>query len=242
VLVLGGTVEGRGLAGALRSAGHDVISSLAGRVANPRLPEGDVRVGGFGGVDGLAEYLDTQQISAVIDATHPFAARITANAAVACARTGTPLAVLRRPSWTPLDGDDWTDVPDLPAANDIISAMAPEAAVLLTVGRQGVGAFQAAPQRFWLRSVDPPAEPLPARCELILQRGPFTALQERQLFKRLRIDVLVTKNSGGPMTVAKLTMARELGLPVLMVTRPRLPDGVRTVNGIPAAILFIKDI
>jgi precorrin-6A/cobalt-precorrin-6A reductase len=238
VLVLGGTAEGRELAAALQAAGRPVISSLAGRVSSPRRPAGEVRVGGFGGIDGLSDYLRSQRISAVVDATHPFAARITGNAVAACDRTGTPLLVLRRPSWTPTDGDTWTTVADLTAAAAAVRRLDPDTAVLLTIGRQGIGAFAHAPQRFWLRAVDPPDGPAPDRCELILDRGPFTLAGEVDLLRRLAIDLLVTKNSGGPMTEAKLTAARHLGLPVLLVARPALPDGVSTVADVPAALTW----
>jgi precorrin-6A/cobalt-precorrin-6A reductase len=240
VLVLGGTGEGRELAGQLAAFGRPVISSLAGRVSQPRLPAGPVRVGGFGGVDGLAEYLRAEHISAVIDATHPFAARITQNAADACAATGTALLVLRRLPWTPVDGDHWTPVGDLAAAASIVGRLPPDDVVLLTVGRQGVEAFSALLQRFWLRAVDPPDGPTPARCDLLLDRGPFTLDGELELLQRLAIDLLVTKNSGGAMTVAKLTAARTLGLPVLMVERPALPDGVQVVTDVPAALAWLQ--
>jgi precorrin-6A/cobalt-precorrin-6A reductase len=238
VLVLGGTGEGRELAGQLAALGRPVISSLAGRVSAPLLPAGEVRIGGFGGVDGLTEYLRAQQFSAVVDATHPFAARITQNAATACAATGTPLLVLRRPPWTPVDGDHWTTVPDLRAAASMVSLLPADNVVLLTIGRQGVDAFAAAPQRFWLRAVDPPDAPVPAGCDLIIDRGPFTQDGELELLQRLAVDLLVTKNSGGPMTVAKLTAARILGLPVLMIERPALPGGVRVVDDVPTALAW----
>jgi precorrin-6A/cobalt-precorrin-6A reductase len=249
VLVLGGTAEGRETATALATSGLRVISSLAGRVAAPRSPPGEVRIGGFGGPDGLAEYLSAERISAVIDATHPFAARITGNAVAACARTGTPLLVLRRPPWLPVNGDRWTTVPDLTAAAAVLTGRhpdavrtagpSPDAAVLLTIGRQGVGAFCAAPQRFWLRSIDPPEPPLPARAELILDRGPFTRDGELALLRRLSIDVLVTKNSGGRLTAAKLAATRELGLPVIVIDRPADPPGIQVVPDVPSALTWL---
>ena len=235
VLVLGGTAEGRELATRLVADGVGVLSSLAGRVSAPRLPPGEVRVGGFGGAAGLAEFLATEGISAVIDATHPFAAGITANATSACLRTGTPLLVLRRPPWTAVPGDRWTTVPDLASAAATVAAEPAESVVLLTVGRQGVGAFYAAPQRFWLRAVDPPEGPQPARTEVILDRGPFTVDAELALLQKLSVDLLVTKNSGGPMTAAKLVAARQLGLPVIVVDRPAPPAGVPMVTDVPSA-------
>jgi precorrin-6A/cobalt-precorrin-6A reductase len=236
ILLLGGTAEGRELATGLNGVAGRVISSLAGRVSSPRPPPGEVRIGGFGGVAGLTEYLAQERICAVIDATHPFAARITANAVAACALTGTPLLVLRRPGWAPADGDRWSTVPDLPAAARALAEYGPDRVVLLTVGRQGVGAFADRPQQFFVRAVDPPQPPLPARTEVILDRGPFTVAGERQLLRRLNVDVLVTKNSGGPMTVAKLTAARALAVPVIVVERPPLPAGVPVVDSVGAAI------
>jgi precorrin-6A/cobalt-precorrin-6A reductase len=242
ILLLGGTAEGRELAAALTVDAVPVISSLAGRVSSPRLPPGEVRVGGFGGIVGLSDYLAREQICAVIDATHPFAARITANAVAACASTGTPLLVLRRPGWAPVDGDRWTTVPDLSAAARALTAYGPDRVVLLTVGRQGVGAFADGRQRFYLRAVDPPQEPLPARSAVILDRGPFTVDGERQLLRRLEIDVVVTKNSGGPMTSAKLVAARDLALPVIVVDRPAPPIGVPFVDTVDAASRWAQDI
>jgi precorrin-6A/cobalt-precorrin-6A reductase len=240
VLVLGGTAEGRLLATELVAADVPVVSSLAGRLSAPRLPPGRTRIGGFGGPEKLAEYLVEQQISAVIDATHPFAAGITANAAAACAGTGTPLLVLRRPAWTATDRDRWTVVPDLPSAAAELAAFGADARVLLTTGRQGVAHFAAAAQQFWLRAVERPDGPLPARAELILDRGPFTVDGEIDLLLRLSIDVVVTKNSGGPMTAAKLTAARQLGLPVIVVDRPPLPPGVQVATDVPTALAWLR--
>ena len=241
VLVLGGTGEGRELANRLTERGVPVVSSLAGRVSAPRLPRGEVRVGGFGGPDGIAKYLAAEQVSAVVDATHPFAARITGNAVAATSRTGTPLLLLRRPPWTPAAGDQWITVADLPSAATALTNFDAEARVLLTVGRQGVHAFAELPQQFWLRAVDPPEGPLPARLEVILDRGPFHLASERVLLKDLSIDVLVTKNSGGPMTAAKLVAARERGLPVIVVDRPPLPADVQVVSDVPAALDWVRE-
>jgi precorrin-6A/cobalt-precorrin-6A reductase len=240
VLILGGTTEGRELAAAFTSRGVPVISSLAGRLSNPRLPDGEVRIGGFGGIEGLAGYLRERGITAVVDATHPFAAGMTANATEAGRRAGIPLLVVRRPAWAPVPGDRWYEVSDEVAAAAAITPLAgPDGRVLLTTGRQGVGVFAGLPQRFWLRAVEPPA-PLerPGRCELLLERGPFTLDSERSLLRRLAIDVLVTKNSGGPMTAAKLTAARELGLPVVIIDRPPLPPGVDVAADVPTAVTW----
>lgn len=239
VLVLGGTAEGRELATRLVTAGVPVISSLAGRVASPRALPGRTRTGGFGGVDGLAAFLSRERIAAVVDATHPFATRITANAARACARTGTPWRVLHRPPWVPGPADRWTAVADLAAAAEQVARMESDARVLLTVGRQGAGAFAQVTQRILLRAVDPPEGPLPPRTDVLLDRGPYTVPGELALMRRHGVDALVTKNSGGPATEAKLTAARELGLPVIVVNRPGIPDGAPTVPDAASAAAWI---
>jgi precorrin-6A/cobalt-precorrin-6A reductase len=237
VLVLGGTGEARRLAGALVAAGVDVLSSLAGRTAEPVLPEGPVRVGGFGGADGLADWLAEHRPGAVVDATHPFAAQITASAASAAARHGTPLLRLQRPGWTPAAGDTWLFVDSLTAAAE---AVAGYGSVFLTTGRQGVGAFADLPGRVLVRAVDPPDELLPAGTTLLLDRGPFSVADELALMREHGVDVVVTKDSGGHLTEAKLTAARELGLPVVLVRRPPLPDGVETVATVEEALAWLE--
>lgn len=224
VLLLGGTTEARQLAAALVGDPRvHVVSSLAGRVRAPQLPEGEVRVGGFGGAEGLVCWVRAERIDAVVDATHAFARQITSVAVQACSEVGLPLLVLRRAEWLPGPGDDWRPVRSLPAA----AALLPElgARVFLTTGRQEVATF-AALNRLWflVRSVDPPDPPVPARTQVLLDRGPFTVAGELALLREHRIDVLVTKNSGGAMTSAKLDAARRLGLPVVMVSRPPEPD------------------
>ncbi|QFG26796.1 cobalt-precorrin-6A reductase [Actinomadura sp. WMMB 499] len=224
MLLLGGTGEARRLAALLDGdPAVEVISSLAGRTAAPRALPGRVRVGGFGGAEGLAAWLRDERIGAVVDATHPFAARMTANAVRACADTGVPLLVLRRPGWSRGPGDDWRRVPSLAAA----AASLPGERVFLTTGRTGLAAFAGDDRRrFLVRSVDPPEPPLPPRTTVVLARGPFTVEGETALMREHRIDVLVTKDSGGAMTAAKLTAARDLGLPVVLVDREPVPDGV----------------
>ena len=234
VLVLGGTGEARRLASALVAAGVDVLSSLAGRVADPVLPEGRVRVGGFGGAEGLAAWLAEHRPRAVVDATHPFAAQITASAAAAAGDV--PLLRLQRPGWTPGPGDDWRFVDSLAAA---AAAVAGYASVFLTTGRQGVAAFAALPGRVLVRSVDPPDEPLPAGATLLLDRGPFSVADELALMREHAVDVVVTKDSGGHLTEAKLTAARELGVPVVLVRRPPLPPGVPTVATVEEALAWV---
>jgi precorrin-6A/cobalt-precorrin-6A reductase len=238
VLVLGGTGEARRLAAALVAAGVDVLSSLAGRVAEPVLPEGPVRVGGFGGADGLAAWLGEHRPRAVVDATHPFAAQITASAATAAAAHGTALLRLQRPGWVPQPGDTWRFVDSLTEA---AQAVAGYRSVFLTTGRQGVRAFAELPGRVLVRSVDPPDEPLPAGATLLLDRGPFSLADELTLLREHAVDVVVTKDSGGHMTEAKLIAARELGLPVVLVRRPALPAGVPVVATVEDALAWLKD-
>ncbi|MFI1974549.1 cobalt-precorrin-6A reductase [Streptomyces wedmorensis] len=225
VLILGGTTEARALAGLLHgSAGLRVTSSLAGRVASPRLPVGEVRIGGFGGVDGLVDWIRAHAVDAVIDATHPFAEHISFNAAAAAATAHVPLLALRRPGWVPGEGDDWRSVASLEQAADALDGLGDR--VFLTTGRLGLASFAACPQWFLVRSVDAPDTPMPARTEILLDRGPFTLDDERKILAHHRIDVLVTKDSGGAATAPKLTAAREAGVPVVVVRRPPVPDGV----------------
>ncbi|WP_432059452.1 cobalt-precorrin-6A reductase [Streptomyces sp. S1] len=223
VLILGGTTEARALAGLLHPRVR-VTSSLAGRVARPRLPEGEVRIGGFGGADGLAAWIGEHAVDAVIDATHPFAERISFNAALAAATAHVPLLALRRPGWVPEEGDDWRDVGSLAEAAAALDGLGDR--VFLTTGRMGLAAFADRPEWFLVRSVDAPEAPVPGRAEVLLDRGPFTLEGERELLRRHRIDVLVTKDSGGAATAPKLTAAREAGIPVVVVRRPPVPEGV----------------
>jgi len=219
VLILGGTAEARALAADLTAAGIAVISSLAGRVARPRLPVGEVRVGGFGGPEALTVWLREHGITAVVDATHPFAARISASAARATGVGGVPLLRLERPGWTAGDGDDWHWVDDLDHAAAATARLGTR--VLLTTGRQGLATFAHDAERWYLiRCVDPPQTALPEHHELLLDRGPYTLEGELALIDTHRIDVVVTKDSGGPLTQAKLQAARTRGLPVIVVRRP----------------------
>jgi precorrin-6A/cobalt-precorrin-6A reductase len=237
ILILGGTGEARELAAALVAAGTDVISSLAGRVRQPRLPDGPVRVGGFGGVDGLAAFLRAEGITRVIDATHPFAGTISANAALASAEAGVPLLVLRRPGW---EADpDWESVADIRAAAETVRAW-PGDSVFLTTGRRDLSAFAADDgHRFLVRTVDPPDGPAPPRMTLVLDRGPYTVESESALMREHRVGLLVTKNSGGPMTAAKLSAARNLSVGVVMVRRPPLPSGSTAVATVQEALCWL---
>jgi precorrin-6A/cobalt-precorrin-6A reductase len=242
VLVLGGTGEARALAARLSGDAIPVVSSLAGRVSNPALPVGDVRIGGFGGAAGLARYLDEAAITAVIDATHPFAATITNNAVIACAEVGRPLVVLRRPGWHPVAGDQWLRVPDIGAAARLVAAR-PPGTVFLTTGKRDLNAFSAdSAHPYLVRAVDPPSGPGPARMTLLLDRGPYVVERERQLMAEHGVTVLVTKDSGGEMTSAKLTAARELSLPVVMVDRPAVPIGAAVIDSVDAAVAWVDSL
>jgi precorrin-6A/cobalt-precorrin-6A reductase len=237
VLVLGGTAEARALAGALHGdPAYTVTSSLAGRIASPALPPGDVRAGGFGGAHGLAAWLRRHRTDAVVDATHPFAARMTANAVSGCAAAGVPLLVLRRPGWPAGPGDRWHRVPDAATAAALLPWLGER--VFLATGRGGMAAFARSDRWFLLRAVDPPPPPLPGRHHLVLARGPFTVDGERALLREHRIDVLVSRDSGGEATAAKLVAARELGLPVVLLARPPAPD-VPTVATVDGALTWL---
>jgi precorrin-6A/cobalt-precorrin-6A reductase len=237
VLLLGGTGEARELAGVLTGVpGVEVVSSLAGRTSDARLPAGEVRVGGFGGASGLAAWLREHPVDAVVDATHPFAVTMTANALTATREVGTPLVVLRRPGWTPAPGDNWHWADSTSAAANLLPRIGTRA--FLTIGRQGLDAF--ADTGLWTlsRCVDPP-DPRPTWCELILARGPFAVADEQAILRDHRIDVLVTKDSGGPATAAKLTATRELGIPVVVIRRPPLPVGHEAVETVEDAVQWV---
>ena len=231
VLLLGGTAEARALAKTLRP--HvDIISSLAGRVPEPALPVGPLRIGGFGGVDGLRRWLQEERIDAVVDATHPFAATMTAHAAEVCGELRIPHLVLARPAWDP--GSAIIVRSDTEAAE--IVAQKRYSRVFLTTGRSGVSAFADSDAWFLIRAVtEPDAAVLPHRYQLLLSRGPYHYDDEFAIMREHRIDALVTKNSGGDMTRAKLDAAAALGIPVVMVARPRLPAGVAAVGTVQEA-------
>lgn len=237
ILVLGGTGEARALAAELVADGADVISSLAGRVQQPRWPEGPVRIGGFGGAAGLAAFLRDDDITAVVDATHPFAATITTNAAIACEQVGVPRLVLRRPGWD--IESSWQVVADMPAAAQSVRAWSGES-VFLTTGRRDLAVFADDDRHsFLVRTIDPPEGPVPPRTMLLLDRGPFTLDGERALLRQHGVGLLVTKNSGGSMTAAKLQAARELRVLVVVVQRPPLPEGGEVVSTVNDALTWI---
>lgn len=220
ILVLGGTTEARLLAGRLAELGHDVTLSLAGRTATPAAQPVPVRSGGFGGASGLAAFLRDGGIHLLVDATHPYAARISANAVDAAAAAGVPLVVLRRPLWLPVPGDRWTMVPDVTAAVEELGTSPRR--VFVALGRNEIRPFEAAPQHAYLiRSVDPIAPGLAVPdAHYLLGRGPFDEAEERALLADHRIDAVVAKNSGGAASYGKIAAARALGLEVVLLARP----------------------
>jgi precorrin-6A/cobalt-precorrin-6A reductase len=235
VLLLGGTAEARALANHLHPR-VDVVSSLAGRVPDPALPAGPVRIGGFGGVEGLRNWLRDNEINAVIDATHPFAATMTAHAAQVCDELRMPHLVLARPPWDP--GAAIVVASDNEAAETV--AKKQYSRVFLTTGRSGATAFADSDAWFLIRAVTAPdVASLPRRHQLLLSRGPYHYDDEFQLLREHRIDALVTKNSGGEMTRAKLDAAAALGISVVMVARPPLPAGITTVGTVEEAAAWL---
>lgn len=236
VLLLGGTSEARALASRLHP-GVDVISSLAGRVPDPALPVGEVRIGGFGGVEGMRRYLAESGIDAVVDATHPFAATITAHVAEACGALGIPHLVVARPAWPP--GDAILAGSDGQAVETVRDNRFQR--VFLTTGRSGTELFKHVDAWFLIRAVTAPdPQSLPPRHELVLSRGPYRYEDEYALLTEHRIDCLVTKNSGGDMTRPKLDAAAALGVPVVMVDRPPLPAGVMSVASVDEAVAWVS--
>lgn len=225
ILILGGTTEARQLAAklALRTD-LDITLSMAGRTVNPVEQPVPVRTGGFGGAQGLADWLAERKIDLLIDATHPYAARISANAAEAACLTGVPILALRRPAWVPVADDRWTLIDD---GDEAVAALgAKPRRIFLALGRQEVAAFEAAPQHAYvIRSVDPIEPPLGVPdATYILARGPFREVDERALLEAQKIDAIVAKNSGGQATYGKIAAARELGIEVILLRRPALPD------------------
>jgi precorrin-6A/cobalt-precorrin-6A reductase len=234
ILILGGTTEASALAQALANRGMRATLSYAGRVASPKPQPVPVRIGGFGGVTGLADYLQTDKVTHLVDATHPFAARMSGNAVAAAGAAGVPLIALTRPAWVPEPGDDWRQVGDIDGA---VAALAgPRRRVMLALGRMHVAAFAAQPQHHYLLRFVDTADTAPVLPDhrLVVDRGPFDVARDTALLRDHAIDLLVCKNAGGTGAQAKLIAARRLGVPVLMIDRPVLParaevDGVADV-------------
>lgn len=239
VLLLGGTAEARQLAERLLAEGVPVVTSLAGDVADPKLPVGEVRIGGFGGVAGMAAYLREQNVRAVIDATHPFAEQITANAAAACRKVGVPLLRLSRPSWSERpDAGSWHWADSLADARRVAESLGDR--VFLAIGRQNLAEFADWTDRYVLvRVVDPPDFDVPVSWEVLRARGPFALADELKLLRDRRIDVLITKDSGGT-TDAKLDAAAELGVAVVAVRRTSPPEGVEVVCSVADALAWVR--
>ncbi len=241
LLILGGTGDAAQLATqTINIPGLETITSLAGRTNEPGAIASPIRTGSFGGKTGLAEYLQTMKIDLLIDATHPFAAQISWNAAHAASTVGIPSLMLVRPAWARDRQDNWIEVESIDRAVAAIPATA--ARIFLTIGRQQLAPFATLTDRWCLmRSIDPPATdiPLPPG-KILLDRGPFSLAQELQLLKDQRIDAIVSKNSGGEATYAKIIAARELKLPVVMVQRPMMPEG-KQVEHVSEAIDWLCD-
>jgi precorrin-6A/cobalt-precorrin-6A reductase len=236
VLILGGSSEASALAAAIaEDMRFDALLSLAGRTQTPAASPLPRRSGGFGGAQGLADYLDIEGVDTLVVAVHPFAAQMRRNAVAAVRLRPTQLLIVDRPPWTPRPGDHWTCVPDMAAAASALGERPRR--VLLTVGRQDLAPFGAHVHHSYLvRSIDPPAD-APAGAELILDRGPFAEADERRLMAERGIEVVVTKNAGGGATGAKLAAARALRLEVIMVDRPPLPD----LEGLEAQVVRDAD-
>jgi precorrin-6A/cobalt-precorrin-6A reductase len=226
-LILGGTGNANALAAALARERIDAIYSYAGRTQIPLPHALPTRVGGFGGAEGLADFIREAEITHVVDATHPFAAEMSRNAAIACAATGVPLLALERAPWTKTHGDRWIEVEDIAAAVTALPDV--RARVFLAIGRQHLAPFAQKPQHaYTLRFVDAPdgALPLPG-AEVIVSRGPFTLVGDLALMRERGIEWLVARNAGGDGARAKIDAARELGLPVIMIARPQLAERPR---------------
>lgn len=220
ILILGGTGEGTELASRLASKKDlTYIYSFAGRVTSPRSPEGAVRVGGFGGVEGLIAYLLTENITAVVDATHPFSVTVSRNVEAACARLRLPLIAFTRPAWQQRKDDLWQEVTTFEEAASAVNVR--KGRVFLSIGRQEVGSFSACNDAWFLiRAIEEPTGKLPRHYQVLLERGPFDLKDELQLLRDYSIDYIVSKNSGGSGTYTKIEAARLLGIPVVMVERP----------------------
>jgi precorrin-6A/cobalt-precorrin-6A reductase len=239
ILILGGTAEARALAEHLAPRRDlDVTLSLAGRTAAPARQAVPVRVGGFGGLDGLTNYLKRERIGVLIDATHPYASIISANAVAAAHAANVCLIALQRPAWAPVAGDRWTDVDDVAAA--VVALGKTARRVFVTLGRSELAPLQSAPQHFYLiRSVDPVEPPLAVpHAQYVTARGPFAETDERALMAAQGIDIVIAKNSGGTATYGKIAAARALGIAVIMLRRRPAPD-VRAVSSVDETLIAL---
>lgn len=224
VLILGGTTDANELSAALSGDPHvDAVLSYAGRTRNPLPPAIAWRVGGFGGVAGFVDYLRAENIDRVVDATHPFAAQMSANAIAACETAGVPLLALERAAWQRSPGDRWIEVDDVTAAAQALGHAQRRA--FLGIGRQHLQAFAVYPQHVYLiRLVDPPRDPLPLpSAEVIVARGPFDRASDRAMLENFHADIVIARNAGGSAASAKIEAARDLALPVVMIHRPFIP-------------------
>ncbi|MEL6216869.1 MAG: cobalt-precorrin-6A reductase [Pseudomonadota bacterium] len=239
LLILGGTTEATLLSQRLYEEGLQGTVSLAGRVERPRDLPLPMRVGGFGGAVGLADYLRSQSTTHLVDATHPFAAQISASAVEASQRSGVPLIALTRPSWVPELGDTWTYVKDVDAAVHALAG--PARRVMLAIGRQNLKAFAAQAQHtYLLRTIDPLAEPAPfPHYKAIVARGPFDEASDLDLMRTHNVDVVVSKDAGGEAAYPKIAAARRLGLPVVMIERPPVPQR-REVHTMEAVLDWVS--
>ncbi len=238
ILILGGTTEASALARMLADRPWRSTLSLAGRTREPIPQPIPLRIGGFGGVSGLMAHLRDHRIDLLVDATHPFAAQMTRHAAEAAALTGTPLLAIDRPAWTPPPGAAWLEVPTMQAAADALGPVPRR--VLLTIGQKDLGPFSAAAHHAYVvRSIDPPAAPPPGAL-VLTARGPYAEADERALLQRHRIEILVTKNAGGNATVAKLAGAAGLGVTIVVIARPALPEGLPTVPSAADALAWLE--
>lgn len=241
LLVLGGTTEATDLAVALSAGNYTATFSYAGRVARPKTQPLPTRIGGFGGVDGLVAYLRDHHISHVIDATHPFAAQMSRNAVAACAKTGVALITLTRPKWAAIKGDRWRNVPDMAGAVTALD-IAP-CRVMLAIGKLNLTDFAVHPQHHYLlRLIEDPIAPLPfPDCHAIIAQGPFEYASDLALLRHHRIDLLVSKNAGGHAARAKIDAARQLGIKVIMIDRPQVPDRIE-VGSVAAVVQWIEGV
>ena len=240
LLILGGTLEATALCNRLATLDVDATLSLAGRVDRPKRQPLPMRVGGFGGPDGLVTALRDMGITHVIDATHPFASQMSRNAVAACSAAEVPLVALVRAPWTSQPGDRWQHVPDIAGA--VAALDQPAMTVMLAVGRMHLAEFAPNPQhQYLLRLVDPPKDPLPfPKATVLVDRGPFTADGDQALMEQHAIDLVVSKNAGGAGAIAKITAAHALGLPVILIDRPEMSQRAE-VGSVDAVLGWLRD-